>query len=235
MIIAALVSAFAVIAGAITIQKSLESRRRNALRRLELKPNCLLTRHPIAFLAGQRSLFHLGRHWHSIPAFLREHGYDVMLIEPPHGRDRTKAILKALDELESPCHVIADSSQESELKALARARHGNVATLTQIENPVRARKSLDGDQRFSAADLRPLESAIATFEVPPLTSARLDDVANRFSALLLRLHNLLSQSRDSLVDPWETGAFFTQPEWANESRFLDLAISLAERDAQWCD
>jgi hypothetical protein len=210
------------------------------------------------FISGARGLFHLTDYWNAVPNFLREHGYDVMVLEPPSRGDRIKAILQALDSIENKCHLIADQSQEAELTEIARHRHPNAATLNLVVNRERFTKTQEqAKHRLSAHDLRPLESAITIFELGPLGPAKPHEALaplaqvnilnlqkqrasqtkwlNFASKMLLALHNRFAQKREAQIDPWETGAVFTIPDWLNEKRFLDLAISLAERDAQWCD
>ena len=67
----------------VLFQLDLRARQRERLRGLELKPNCLLTRYPIAFLSGRKSIFKPFEYWNLIPAYLREHGYEVLILEPP--------------------------------------------------------------------------------------------------------------------------------------------------------
>jgi hypothetical protein len=43
----------------------------------ELRPNCLLTRYPICFMHGLKSIFNAHDYWHGIPDYLKNHGYDV--------------------------------------------------------------------------------------------------------------------------------------------------------------
>ena len=39
----------------------------------ELEPNCLLTRYPLLFLSGKRSLLYFQDYWNNIPKFLSSH------------------------------------------------------------------------------------------------------------------------------------------------------------------
>jgi hypothetical protein len=58
-------------------------RRAKVETQFELTPNCLLTRHPIVFLTGRRSLFYFLSYWNEIPAFLTAHGYQVYILPLP--------------------------------------------------------------------------------------------------------------------------------------------------------
>ncbi|KYG64904.1 hypothetical protein AZI86_11945 [Bdellovibrio bacteriovorus] len=49
----------------------------------DLKPNCLLTRWPVVFVTGPRSLFYFRRYWNLYPIFLAEHGYEVFTVHLP--------------------------------------------------------------------------------------------------------------------------------------------------------
>ena len=51
----------------------------------QLKPNCLLTRHPITFYQLPRSLRVPGTlwPWNGLPRYLRSHGYDIRVISKP--------------------------------------------------------------------------------------------------------------------------------------------------------
>ena len=51
--------------------------RRKDIETIDLEPNCLLTKHPIVFVPGKKSLFFYGDYWGFIPFYLREHGYEV--------------------------------------------------------------------------------------------------------------------------------------------------------------
>ncbi len=193
---------------------------------LELKPNCLLTRYPIVFLSGRKSLFRLFDYWNEIPLYLREHGYDVWELEAPPGKDRTEAILRALEDLPADkCHLIGDSSSGEELEALARVSHPKIASLTCVRNP-------NAEQRTKKTapkpeDLKPFTNAIEYLE---LTQSEKPNTNWRtlMAGFCLFVHNHVFLDRSRRVDPIETGEF--DGSFAIASRFLDLAVTLAERD-----
>lgn len=211
---------------AIVFQVRRTTQRRQRLNELELRPNCLLTRHPIAFIAGRRSVFRLFDHWNEVPLYLREHGYDVLTIEP-NPRSVSASALKALDELPGPCHIIADSSLSSDLETIARSRHANAASLTRVCNP--RRRPRTRRRALAIDDLKPLESAIEEFEIP---SARPAGFSERVNLALLWAHNHLIVGSRRAVDPIETAAVESRRPFALEERFLDLAVQLAERDVR---
>lgn len=172
------------------------ARRRRASRfgGLELRPNCLLTRYPIAFIARPPSIFRLFDDWRDVPLFLREHGYEVFVIEPLKRDDITASVVHALDATPRKLHLIASAEFESTLTHIARLKHPMASSLTVVKKP-RAER-VRTTSRLSIEDLKPLDFAIENFEV--------------------------REARKS-------------ERFAFESRFLDLAISLAERDAMMSD
>ena len=218
------------VGSAVAVQILERKRNRARLKGLELRPNCLLTRYPIAFVAGRRSLFRLTDHWNCIPHYLREHGYEVLVIEPAPGKSPLNSITAALGEAGGRFHLIADSSGEALLQGVARAKMANVASLTVVRNEV-AREEQE-PVVFSADALTPLPSAVEIFNVKRPTGPLA--IYDRAALALLWLHNLVFM-RGKKIDPTETGAGLSRAAWKLEARFLDLAISLAERDARWSD
>ena len=198
--------------------------RRRRLEGLELRPNCLLTRYPIAFVSGRRSVFRLFDHWNEVPSYLREHGYEVLLLEPA-AKDGAQSLLAALDDLGGKCHIIADSSSRDALERMASIDHPNVVSLTLICNPTKTTQPA----RLAPSDLRPLKKAVEIFELRPPALA--SGVADWLALRLLRAHNVLVLGRGQMVDALETAELSSREHWAIEGRFLELAISLAERDA----
>jgi hypothetical protein len=240
-----LAAGFVLIASAITFQIARRRQSAARLKGLELRPNCLLTRYPIAFLSGRRSVFRLLDHWNDVPGYLHEHGYEVLILDPiGQGDVRTQSLLTALNALPGKCHLIADSSSVDEMNWLASSKHANISSLTLVRNglsrePSKSRKGRAKQMGPSVSDLKPLSSAVEVFDVTvsgPLQ--RPSGWSNWAALLLLYAHNFIlafSYRHKKPVDPLETAELRQQNGWFLESLFLDLAISLAERDAQWCD
>ena len=252
----ALTASFALVAIAIVFQLLRHRQSAARLKGLELRPNCLLTRYPIAFLSGRRSVFRLLDYWNDVPAYLHEHGYEVLVLDPVgQGHTRTQSLLNALNALPGPCHLIADSSSDDEMNWLANSKHTKINSLTLIRNGHSRQVPVKNRMGLNVADLKPLGSAIEVFDVAEEMAKSRDsqrgvsfqrtstfgwtsDLTTTIALLLLKAHNLiliLSYRQKRLVDPLEIAEFRHQNGWFLESLFLDLAISLAERDAQWCD
>ena len=174
--------------------------RASRFRGLELKPNCLLTRYPIVFLSKQKSLFRIFDDWSDVPKYLREHGYEVLILTPLTGYE-LPSVLKALDDMPAKCHLFAGTFYERLIEDVARVKHPQVSSLTFVEEKPKSRRA-DSAAKPSVDDLKPLNSAVEVFTVNDSLSS-------------------LKTLRDRT--------------WTLESKFLDHAISLAERDAEWCD
>lgn len=230
------------IATCLLLQLKQRAWRKRRFRHLELRPNCLLTRYPIVFINGHRSLFRLFSHWNDIPLYLREHGYDVLVIDPAAGSKRADSLLAAIETFETGCHVIGDVSVENDLRILAENKNPKAISLTLVQSRLRENlsraisSSTQQARSLSPDDLKPTGQAIEIFEVDaePLSLAR-QKLINSIAVFLVQAHNFLSKRLSPPVHPLETGDLVCADGWGLEARFLDLAISLAERDAQWCD
>ena len=117
----------------------------------DLVPNCLLTKHPVVFVTGYRSLFYFTSYWNQIPNYLREHGYDVEIMSLPwRGRKaRLKALAEELVNLKSPIHLIGDSSIEGELISIAEMELENIATVTVVSDEE------ERPSKLEVSDLKP--------------------------------------------------------------------------------
>ncbi len=98
--------------------------------RINLKPNCLLTRHPLVFVTGPRSIFYFKKYWNAYPEILTEHGYEVFTLHLPwSGPARGTFLQNFLDEqngLQKKFHFILDEITQKELSKYFE--HSPVAT-----------------------------------------------------------------------------------------------------------
>lgn len=255
MLLAGIALAACVIFIGVVTQVMKNNRRQARLRGLELKPNCLLTRYPIAFLSGPKTVFRFFDHWNDVPVYLREHGYEVLIIEP-NGRTpaaRAEATLKALSESGTRCHLIADASLEQEMEVIAERGLATLVSLTVVKNP--NRKSSETKNEVSIFDLKPRKIALETFEIGRGKTDLASGLEAKFladlgfdssrptllelaSRLLLKCHNFVLRRRargknaapSAGVDALETAELGIFQGFRNEACFLTLAVSLAERD-----
>lgn len=105
--------------------------------KFELKPNCLLTRKPVVFISGPRSIFYFCKYWNAYPEILAEHGYEVFTIHLPwRGPARLaklKEFLRQQDTHSKKYHFVCDEFSASELRELL-ADAPSVASLTILKN-----------------------------------------------------------------------------------------------------
>lgn len=93
----------------------------------ELKPNCLLTRHPLVFISGKRSLFYFLAYWNEIPHWLASHGYEVFHLPLPwkNSRKRKQSLQNFLTQKSASgerFHLFLDQSSYNIVKALLQSQ-----------------------------------------------------------------------------------------------------------------
>ena len=103
----------------------------------ELKPNCLLTRNPVVFVTGPRSIFYFRKYWNAYPEVLAEHGYQVFTLHLPwRGSARQKKLsefLETQNQTSKKFHFICDEYSAEELKNVFE--HSPVqASMTVLKN-----------------------------------------------------------------------------------------------------
>ncbi len=117
-------------------------RKRNASNaQYKLIPNCLLTRSPLLFLTGPRSLFYFTAYWNTYTAYLAEHGYEVFNLKLPwnNSAQRSQRFGQFLLEQEknnNGFHLFLDSSTLEEFNDQLCQRHSpSILSLTEITTP----------------------------------------------------------------------------------------------------
>lgn len=135
MLIAPVLAALSILSLLIAIRWISVRQRSKRLINLELHPNCLLTRSPIVFVTGRRSLFYFLNYWNEIPGFLREHGYDVQVFTLPW-RDTAKRyqlLTQFLESSQRPVHLIADSTSKTEIDRILLTKRAQLASFNFAE------------------------------------------------------------------------------------------------------
>lgn len=212
----------------LAIHVSVDYLRSLRLRKIELAPNCLLTRHPIVFVTGRRSIFYFLNYWNQVPAFLAEHGYEVEVVALPWRNSvrRLDALKATLVARKRPCHLIGDSSIEHELGTARDWGLLNLKSVTIVESEDRTVRG-----RVSVSDLRPRLDGCRSLVLPKAaTKPGPAPLSAWLQALLLSLHNVLAAETN--VVSAEVGLSLSGQTWIVERKFLGLAISLAEDDAR---
>ncbi|GIL17777.1 MAG: hypothetical protein BroJett040_15280 [Oligoflexia bacterium] len=108
--------------GALILQNRYRSR---PLKQVELRPNCLLTKAPLLFVSGKKSLFYFLSYWNHLPQILAEHGYEVYHLNLPWKNStlRQEKLDFFLRTQAQSFHLFIDPSTETELKNLISQRH----------------------------------------------------------------------------------------------------------------
>jgi len=177
----------------------------------ELKPNLLLTRHPLVFLSGKRSFFYFLSYWNHLPQMLRAHGYETQVLHLPWKNTKSRRLWLHHFLLSSSqsLHLVIDNSSYPELTDLIR--HQNypcIASITWIQNGVLLQNTptLKGFHH-------PLEE-LSEIEV------------STKSPWFWKLHLLVTNQPLS----WSLSALGWQMQKSLRDIFLDRVKFLAERD-----
>jgi hypothetical protein len=110
--------------------------RRTRLISFALKPNCLLTRWPVVFVTGPRSLFYFSHYWNLYPVYLAEHGYEVFTVHMPWNEtEARRAHFRKFLEVHAGkrYHFVVDTVTFQELRDLLWG-HPVAHTVTELKN-----------------------------------------------------------------------------------------------------
>ncbi len=102
---------------------------------LVLRPNCLLTKDPLVFISGPRSLFSTQKIGHDLQEFIEAHGYQVAPCWMPYRSRgaRKRVIQQWLNARQKQrFHLILGASTWIELKETIKNYPQNLATVTVI-------------------------------------------------------------------------------------------------------
>ncbi|UXR63884.1 hypothetical protein EZJ49_12500 [Bdellovibrio bacteriovorus] len=184
----------------------------------ELKPNCLLTRWPLLFVTGPRSIFYFSSYWNLYTAFLAEHGYEVFTLHLPWNKtnlrkERFEHFLKQQEDLGRHFHLVVDAPTWLEFQDLLRQRRSaSVISITEITDP----------EQSSPQGLQAFPIPTADIEMPVFTKGSV------FLNISYHLHKQFVR-RKNLNSLSSLGAL---PESAlnNSLLLLERAQTLAEMD-----
>lgn len=185
----------------------------------ELTPNRLLTRYPLVFLTGHRTLFYFLSYWNELPAFLTAHGYHVYVMPLPWKPKQAKKFLQHYfhrrADKDKKFHFIIDSSMHSMMEELLLTEaHPQIASVTCAGHL----------QTEDASDKRNTKSFKALpIPIEDLDLLRFEDLKNPW---WWNLH-LLITGQTSSFSITHVGWPFVRPAY---EIFLDRAAVLAERD-----
>lgn len=186
----------------------------------DLSPNRLLTRYPLVFITGKRSLFYFLSYWNQLPSMLQAHGYETYTLPLPW-KNRTSRIL-ALDQflenqtkIHRRLHLIFDASSADEIQTILRKKNYScIASVTLMKGQAETHQ----DWMSSSLTGR-LHVPIEEFRIPTLGSR---------SPLFWKIHLLwTAQSSQRSMD--SLGITITENM---KEIMLDRCQFLAERDLQ---
>lgn len=119
----------------------------------DLKSNCLLTRWPVVFVTGPRSLFYFRRYWNLYPIYLAEHGYEVFTVHLPwlsfsKRRKKMQAFLKLHQN--KKYHFVMDSISAHEMHDLLESS-STAVSVTELANA--GSESRNGTAKFRTIEM----------------------------------------------------------------------------------
>lgn len=96
-----------------------------------LTPNCLLTRYPLVFIPGKRSLFYFMEYFNELPRYLAEHGFEVYKAHLPwqDSSARKDHCVKLLESNRTQVHLVLTEDTWIELSP-ALKNHPKIASIT---------------------------------------------------------------------------------------------------------
>lgn len=191
----------------------------------ELKHNVLMTKNPLLFVTGKRSLFYFLKYWNQLPEYLASHGYEVYVLPLPWRKEdlRAKTIFNFLSEKSAKnqkFHLFFDSSSYGELSSLFKEHSfSSVASATLVTDGAKSSQKLrniDLKSPTRQSDLKGLKLAIEEFQI--------QNKHRGSFGFTWRLHqNLTFNSTSPELLGWKA-------ELSTYESYLDRAHSLAERD-----
>lgn len=203
----------------------------------ELRHNVLMTKHPLLFITGKRSLFYFLKYWNQLPEYLASHGYEVYVLPLPWRKEdlRAKSMLNFLNEKSEKnqkFHLFFDSSSYTELSSLFKEQSfDSVASATLVTENLKSTSKMKNidlrvPQNPKQPELKGLKLAIEEFNVSHKPGSSRDSSSSQTPKLPLtwRLHqNLTFGSTSPELLGWKA-------ELSTYESYLDRAHSLAERD-----
>lgn len=107
----------------------------------ELKTNCLLTRYPLLFVTGHRSLFYFSKYWNIYTPYLAEHGYEVFTLHLPWANPKQR--LQRLQQFvaqqtadKTQFHLVMDTNTLTEFETYFKDSAPEIfLSVTEIKDP----------------------------------------------------------------------------------------------------
>ena len=183
---------------------------------VELKPNCLLTRYPILFITGYKSLFYFMNYFNHQPDFLKEHGYEVAVLNLAWKSEnsRNTQLLNFLKNAESQnkkFHIFYDESIHDEVAPLLiQEKYDSCVSIN-----VLCEQSLKADQSLKAPPIPIFEVILSTTSLTFVQK------------IIWGFHQIFSFGRP-IAHPTTIG--LGENSETNHLKLLDHSVTLAEMD-----
>lgn len=184
----------------------------------ELKPNCLLTRWPVLFLTGPRSMFYFSSYWNLYTPYLAEHGYEVFTLHLPWNnprlrQERFEYFLNQQESQNRKFHLVLDTPTFTEFQDVLRKRSPSVMSITRI---------CDSGKDTGPGDLRAFPLPVAEIEMRDTPKGSL------FLHLGYHLHKQWVRRKD--LNSLSSLGALPATALENSGRLLERAQTLAEMD-----
>lgn len=105
--------------------------------KLELKPNCLLTKRPLKLVSGPKSIFFYQKPWGDLPEVLYEHGYRASVFQLPFNdkKLRQKSFHQRITELNDSHIIIDEKTYDEFFEALKEVKNSSVTIIGETFKP----------------------------------------------------------------------------------------------------
>lgn len=102
----------------------------------ELEKNILLTKHPLVFYPGKKTLFFHKKYWQALPQYLAEHGNDVFHLHLPwhSSKKRIQVFRQLMQEYSGKYHLIVDDIGFSELSVIDKEKQKFIASILWVRS-----------------------------------------------------------------------------------------------------
>ncbi len=102
----------------------------------ELEKNILLTRYPLVFYPGKKTLFFHKKYWQILPEYLAEHGNDVFHLHLPwhSSKKRIQVFRQLMQEYSGKYHLIVDDIGFIELSLIDKEKYKYIASVLWIRS-----------------------------------------------------------------------------------------------------